>query len=897
VIKVLAYADAGVNSGFERVMRGVMTHLRDTGNYDITVEGVRYDGNTSLVYPFKVLPLMDPADGYGVLQIDAAIKRHKPDVVWLLNDLWIHGMYFTNKTALEVPVVAYYPVDTPNMKWGYALGLGAASQAVAYTQFGAMETVAGMRSGVDLLFDSFKTQGLSMDARAKWMAIDHPTSNKLHVRLDRLARYQNLDGYRVIPHGMDHDLFEPRDKATCRKQFGLPEDAFIVLSVGTNQFRKRHDLTMRAFKLLADKRPDARLVMHCQGEGMQGWDLQQMARYTGIADKLFLIHAMNKDWNEDELVSLYNTGDVMINTAGGEGWGLCLEASMLVETAGGPRRIDRILPGDRVLTSDGMYHQVLATTQRAVDHTVAVHVQGHLPVESTPEHPFLVLRGVDVSNAKTRYLAGTPAWVRADAIVVGDHVATGLPAPGCLIPATVDLVTLLSDEWEHDVEYVWHPMGFSPDEECTSIVQLMEVLDETKKVVEKAMAVVRGRRNPGTSERVAAVTAYITEQDLALLEPRRYPRYVSLTDAMLEVIGWYVAEGSIYDNYAAVTWDLNGLTEMSVAEMIVRVVEEAFGVQGTISICDGVNPGTKLGVQVNAQPAAKFFEAMGGMGSYHKRLDARLSLTDPRIIQLWRGYMRGDGHVAEDGSTAATSVSAALLLQLQLSLRSLGIRSSVTRHTAPYNEKDAYRLVVPQGHAGAFWGQASDRRVSALAEHDGYVWSKVTDVVHCPWRRDVHDLSVEGTHNFVAHNILVHNTSVEAAACGIPQLVPDWSATREIWNGYGLLLPVADFRMEPKYLNTIHANIDVRAAADALILMAEDETRRSAVGDLCKYRADSMWSWAQVGTAFDRVIQEALVEGPAVEMSFQEVLDRRKGEVRSELEGMALLPPREVTTA
>jgi hypothetical protein len=39
------------------------------------------------------------------------------------------------------------------------------------------------------------------------------------------------------------------------------------------------------------------------------------------------------------------------------------------------------------------------------------------------------------------------------------------------------------------------------------------------------------------------------------------------------------------------------------------------------------------------------------------------------------------------------------------------------------------------------------------------------------------------------------------------------------------------------------------------------------------------------------------VEGPAVEMSFQEVLDRRKGEVRSELEGMALLPPREVTTA
>lgn len=462
MIKVLAYADAGVNSGFERVMRGVMTHLRDTGNYDITVEGVRYDGNTSLVYPFKVLPLMDPSDGYGALQIDAAIKRHKPDVVWLLNDLWIHGIYFANKLALDVPVVAYYPVDTPNMKWGYALGLGAASQAVAYTNFGAMETAAAMRSGVDLLFDSFKTQGVELGRRARWLAVDHPTSNKLHVRLDRLARYQNPGGYHVIPHGLDHELFAPRDKATCRRLFGLPEDAFIVMNVGTNQFRKRQDLTMRAFKLFADKRPDARLVLHCQGEGMQGWDLQQMARYLGIADKLFLTHAMNKDWSEDELVSLYNAADVMINTAGGEGWGL----------------------------------------------------------------------------------------------------------PNC-----------------------------------------------------------------------------------------------------------------------------------------------------------------------------------------------------------------------------------------------------------------------------------------------------------------------------------------ESAACGIPQLVPDWSATREIWNGFGMLLPVADFRMEPKYLNTIHANIDVQAAADALYLLAEDETRCSAVGDLCKYRADAMWSWPQVGAAFDRVIQQSLVEGPANEMSFQEVLNHRVGEVRSELEGMALLPPREVPVA
>jgi hypothetical protein len=49
----------------------------------------------------------------------------------------------------------------------------------------------------------------------------------------------------VIPHGTDFSKFFPMDPLACRKELGVPEDAFIVFNGNRNQPRKRIDLTLK----------------------------------------------------------------------------------------------------------------------------------------------------------------------------------------------------------------------------------------------------------------------------------------------------------------------------------------------------------------------------------------------------------------------------------------------------------------------------------------------------------------------------------------------------------------------------------------------------------------------------------------------------------------------------
>lgn len=324
--KLLVVGDAGVNTGFERVVRGICEHLLATDRYDITVRGVGYYDDASALrrYPYPVKPWGgDQTDPLGVTNFTTWLDEDKPDALLLVQDLW-NIVHYQAWKPRELPSVVYFPVDCPNMKWNYALGAAAASEAVSYTAFGARETAAGLRHAIDVIRSANDADAELLDAKALWLSMPNPRvpDMELHARADRTARLQNLDRWHVVPHGMEQGVFEPRDKTTCRKLFDLPVNAFIVLNVNTNQFRKRQDLTIRMFAQFLKLRPDAWLVLHCQGRDKGGWDLQQLTHYYGVAHRTTITSTQRPNLTDDALVSLYNTADIQVNTGGGEGWGL-----------------------------------------------------------------------------------------------------------------------------------------------------------------------------------------------------------------------------------------------------------------------------------------------------------------------------------------------------------------------------------------------------------------------------------------------------------------------------------------------------------------------------------------------------------------------------------------------
>ncbi|MDE3178208.1 MAG: glycosyltransferase family 4 protein [Acidobacteriota bacterium] len=107
----------------------------------------------------------------------------------------------------------------------------------------------------------------------------------------RLAYHGRLD---LIPHGVDTDLFKPRDKLELRLKLGLPRKACIILFLGRLSFIDKADLfpLLFAFKDLAEKRaPAPKPFLVLAGSDPAGYAraLEDFARELGLRNSVKII--------------------------------------------------------------------------------------------------------------------------------------------------------------------------------------------------------------------------------------------------------------------------------------------------------------------------------------------------------------------------------------------------------------------------------------------------------------------------------------------------------------------------------------------------------------------------------------------------------------------------------
>jgi len=147
-----------------------------------------------------------------------------------------------------------------------------------------------------------------------------------------------------FPHGFDEKLYYPVDKQISRIFYGFDEDAFMVLNLNRNQPRKRWDITMIAWIEFVEKhyilnkdgdnndpntsRP-IKLIIGTQVNGY--WDLMDIleneCKFRDIpieyAKNTIQTISMPQQLSDREINILYNSCDVGLNSADGEGYGLC----------------------------------------------------------------------------------------------------------------------------------------------------------------------------------------------------------------------------------------------------------------------------------------------------------------------------------------------------------------------------------------------------------------------------------------------------------------------------------------------------------------------------------------------------------------------------------------------
>lgn len=177
----------------------------------------------------------------------------------------------------------------------------------------------------------------------------------------------------ILYHGVDVLPYIDRTKA--RQQIGLSVDDFIVLNTNRNSYRKAWDITIGAFLIFLKKNEmDSRikLYINCALKAASGYDILSVIKteclrlkidYSIVIKRHILHPSVPAKLEDSEMHLLYNACDVGINTCLGEGFGLCnvehatLGVPQVVSKVGGLSDIfaDRCLciePAARLLASN-----------------------------------------------------------------------------------------------------------------------------------------------------------------------------------------------------------------------------------------------------------------------------------------------------------------------------------------------------------------------------------------------------------------------------------------------------------------------------------------------------------------------------------------------------------------
>ena len=137
----------------------------------------------------------------------------------------------------------------------------------------------------------------------------------------------------VILHGFESDVYKQLPRADIRKQLKIPEEAFVYLNVNRNQPRKRYDILIMAFAELVVKYPTKPIFLMCicdKGEKGGWWIFelyQRELRLRGVNVEMFanrlMLSSQDMVFTDDDINVFYNLADAGVNSADGEGWGLC----------------------------------------------------------------------------------------------------------------------------------------------------------------------------------------------------------------------------------------------------------------------------------------------------------------------------------------------------------------------------------------------------------------------------------------------------------------------------------------------------------------------------------------------------------------------------------------------
>ena len=394
----------------------------------------------------------------------------------------------------------------------------------------------------------------------------------------------------------------------------------------------------------------------------------------------------------------------------------CFPSGTRVLTKEGFKPIERIAPGEEVLTHKDRFRRVICSISREVEEPlriVKLWYLGDQPLIATGDHRFLCFDGRKVD------------WVMAKDLTPQHYVKVGRIKETLLLP-------------EIDVaDYVGS-----------------EVLEDEEEQLYIATSFVGGNGAIGVRE------------------SKRLSRKIPLDERFGLWLGYFMAEGGVTDHSVYFTFSKDEEVD---AEAVAALTQELFNIEALIQRRRH-QEGRWLRVNVHSNLLAEFIKGFfqGATHDHERRLPSWFLLAPKRIQKAFiSGLFLGDG-VIKDDSIGLFLANPELVRQVYLILLRLGVVASLrwegilryTRHRGMWIHLGTQRYV----EAVKAWIEGDWEYEVGLEEVpfnyfykvvNGDLFIKVKSVGWTrPRRERVYDLSVEEDSSFVAEFAVAHNCYV-----------------------------------------------------------------------------------------------------------------------------------------
>tara|TARA_Y100000389_G_scaffold11533_2_gene10606 strand:- start:2825 stop:4225 length:1401 start_codon:yes stop_codon:yes gene_type:complete len=307
----------GTSNGYSKVVYYICKYMEKYEDIELTIYGFQNVNNTKgsnirndisdKIILYDVMANENPKrNGFGEKEIGNYVKEHPQDIIIIFNDNII-------TSALTQTLIKECWDEKKNFKL-----ISYMDQVYPYQK----------KNYIDLLNSFF-------DGIITFTPYWEEIAKTLGIKNDKMF---------FFPHGFDENIYYPIDMEIARLYFKLPLDDFLVLNLNRNQPRKRWDTTMIAwskfierhyFENVINKNEDINIKKNIKlviGTSMNGyWDLldilENEIKFTNVPwdyakNTIFSIENPQQ-LSDRDINLLYNACDIGLNTADGEGFGLC----------------------------------------------------------------------------------------------------------------------------------------------------------------------------------------------------------------------------------------------------------------------------------------------------------------------------------------------------------------------------------------------------------------------------------------------------------------------------------------------------------------------------------------------------------------------------------------------